>query len=526
MAEFSSTPVVPAGGVSALPTSITPIASAIPAFIGYTPRADDHGISRVNRVTWIDSWAGFQAAFARLDATGVPLPEECQYPLRFDLTPAGPDEKADIGDAGRRGWKVRPDPATVYHLYAGVKLFFANGGGRCAVVSVGACNPAPSGPGVVATDATPRVVNPRVRAAELLAGLAAVGLEDEPTLLVLPDAVLLADSDYAAVCRAALAQAADARSRIVLLDVPTARPGKAEFMPVDIVPFRALLGPENLGWGAAYYPFLKANPDLVPVDFTAFGGSGVLAPLLENGPAVRQCLGLMRDFENPTPGRPTPGRAEIEAALRRASPVYTALTNFVLGERSNVVPPSAAAAGLIAAVDGQFGPAHAPANVSPTDVIDTTLSLTDEMQGALNVDPLSGKSINAFRVFPDRGVVLWGARTLDGNSEDWRYVSVRRVVIVLEQSIRRGLQAYAFQPNGPATWAAVAGMIDRFLTAQWTAGLLVGSTPAEAFSVAVGLGTSMTADDILNGVLRVNLTVAIAHPAEFLELVLEQRMQS
>ena len=137
---------------------------------------------------------------------------------------------------------------------------------------------------------------------------------------------------------------------------------------------------------------------------------------------------------------------------------------------------------------------------------------------------MSGKSVNAIRFFNGQGILVWGARTLDGNSDDWRYINVRRTMIMIEQSCKSVAKAYVFAPNDKNTWEAVKAMIGSFLTNVWKEGGLQGASPADAFSVACGLGTTMTADDLLNGIMRVTVKVAVVHPAEFIVLTFEQQM--
>jgi len=132
----------------------------------------------------------------------------------------------------------------------------------------------------------------------------------------------------------------------------------------------------------------------------------------------------------------------------------------------------------------------------------------------------------AIRAFPGRGVLIWGARTLDGNSQDWRYINVRRTIIMLEQSIKYATLAYVFEPNVASTWVTIKNMIANFLTNQWKAGALAGAKPEEAFSVDVGLGSTMTGDDILNGLMNVMVKVALVRPAEFIVITFQQKMQT
>ena len=152
------------------------------------------------------------------------------------------------------------------------------------------------------------------------------------------------------------------------------------------------------------------------------------------------------------------------------------------------------------------------------------IHLNESQQGDLNVDAMSGKSINAIRFFNGLGILVWGARTLDGNSMDWKYLPVRRTMIFIEQSCKLAAHAYVFEPNDKNTWQAVKSMISSFLTTVWKEGGLAGASAADAFSVECGLGTTMTAQDLLEGVMRVTIKVAVTHPAEFIVISFEQEM--
>ena len=175
-------------------------------------------------------------------------------------------------------------------------------------------------------------------------------------------------------------------------------------------------------------------------------------------------------------------------------------------------------------VDNTRGVWKAPANVSVNYVNSPTENIDNALQEDLNM-PMNGKAVNAIRTIPGRGLVVWGARTLDGNSQDWRYINVRRTLIMLEQSIKAAVISYVFAPNDASTWVAVQNMISNFLINQWKNGALAGAKAQDAFSVAVGLGSTMTADDILDGYMRVTVKVAIVRPAEFIELTFQQQMQ-
>ncbi len=98
-------------------------------------------------------------------------------------------------------------------------------------------------------------------------------------------------------------------------------------------------------------------------------------------------------------------------------------------------------------------------------------------------------------------------------------------MIMLEESIKLAGKAYVFNPNDANTWVTIKNMISHFLTGIWKRGGLAGSSPDDAFSVHVGLGETMTAEDILEGILRISVLVALIRPAEFMEITFQQQMQ-
>ena len=213
----------------------------------------------------------------------------------------------------------------------------------------------------------------------------------------------------------------------------------------------------------------------------------------------------------------------LHQALYNVSSVYKQAIKGVL-KNLNLFPPSAAMAGIYTMVDNSRGVWKAPANVTLNYVGSTVEDIDDEQQAELNV-PIHGKAVNVIRLFRGEGIKVWGARTLDGNSLDWRYVNVRRTLLFLEESIKNAARAYVFEPNDAGTWINMKCMIDSFLRSVWKRGGLAGATPEDAFEVHIGLGDTMTAEDILDGIMRITVLVAVTHPAEFIEITFQQQAQ-
>jgi len=188
-----------------------------------------------------------------------------------------------------------------------------------------------------------------------------------------------------------------------------------------------------------------------------------------------------------------------------------------------ILPPCTAVAGVIAKVDAKRGVWQAPANVAVVMTVGPNIIIDHAEQEDLNVDVTAGKSINAIRSFVGKGTLIWGARTLAGNDNEWRYVPVRRLFNMVEESIQKGTGFAVFEPNTPFTWLKIKTMIESCLENLWKQGALFGAAPEEAFFVNVGLGQTMTEDDINNGFMRIEIGIAAVRPAEFIILTFSHK---
>lgn len=259
---------------------------------------------------------------------------------------------------------------------------------------------------------------------------------------------------------------------------------------------------------------------------TTFKGSEVAVQYMTvkgtktNGPSDLKIL--VDDVPKPSAG-PDPMVEAVDKAMRAQVPLYLDVMNS-MAKFMNVLPPAAAMAGLYTMVDNTRGVWKAPANVSVNAVTGPMVSINAKEQEDLNVHT-TGKSINAIRPFVGEGTLVWGARTLDGNSLDWRYLSVRRTMDFLQESIKLAAKAFVFEPNTANTWVTVRGTIENFLNQVWKDGGLAGSTPEEAYFVKIGLGETMEGLDILEGKMNVEVYVCITRPAEFIPITFTQLMQ-
>jgi len=557
--KIYKTPGVYVEEVSTLPPSVAEVSTAIPAFFGYTEKGPS--IAKVSSL--LEYTAAFGGAKPTAFVASTSTNQTTGLPAVTAIDPAA---------------SSAPNPDRF--LYYAVSHYFANGGGPCYILSLGA-------------------YTQPIAKADFLTALDVLALEDEPTLIVLTDAVLLQSADYFEVAQAALSQCARLQDRFAILDVQSG----------NVDAFRNGVGTDYLSYAAAYYPYLRTSLNFAfdetgiqvkiadaPVPPTvweaafptgpnglviSFTGPATSTPKVQivagdasqnaaftitagqptltisnaaGGKTAKQVFDRWTAFKatNPPQGfdmrltgdgsaavalTPAGDGADLTKVGGGAAPaktladlrlIDTARYNQVkdaLTRQRVTLPPSAAIAGIYARVDRDRGVWKAPANVSVAAVVSADKKMTDADQEGLNVDPTAGKSINAIRDFTGKGTLVWGARTLAGNDNEWRYVPVRRLFITIEENTRKASAFAVFEPNDATTWLKVRGMIESYLFSLWERGALAGATPEAAYYVHVGLGKTMTAQDVLEGRLIVEIGVAAVRPAEFIVLRFMHKLQ-
>ena len=627
MADYK-TPGVYVEEISTLPPSAGQVPTAIPAFIGYTQKAEKNGKKLIKTPTFISSLLDYKNYF------GVGYdPEEIHVALNEDNSIKSVDFSKK------------------FFMYDSMRMFFANGGGQCFIVSVG--------------DYSGEIVYQ-----DLLDGLNACRKEDLPTILVCPDAVLLAKKDECySLQQEMLKQCNELQDRVAVFDIYN---GFIKREDEDVIlDFRNGIGVNFLKYGAAYYPWIQTtfsanfgfhNILLKDKD----GGDITLESLVADPTAIKNLkevvadLKIINDFiKNPfgddvslndkffkvdeaklntkdeivhyltiiqdlavklTEVRDggkiinssvknelnskmntssvyaniikalvgcdlaigagavkadnfkdfdlaaviaTASIANIEndvdkvkkakgvlktlfegmldvfISIRRdamsiqehydkvvydTNTIYQSIVNEVNKEGSKL-PPSGAIAGIYAMVDFNRGVWKAPANVSLASTVKPWVKIDNDQQEDLNVDLTGGKSVNAIRAFMGQGTLIWGGRTLAGNDNEWRYISVRRFFNMVEKSLKLATNWAVFEPNSEVTWLKVKAMMNNFLSNLWKAGALVGGSPADAFFVNVGLGSTMTQVDILEGRMNIEIGLAVVRPAEFIVIKFSHKFE-
>lgn len=624
MADYK-TPGVYVEEISLLPPSVAQVATAVPAFIGYTKKAVKGGKSIQNVPTRITSLLDYLQLFGGACDPGT---------ITVKLDGNNAVDSVDV--------------ATKFYMYDSLRMYFANGGGEAYIVSVGS-------------------YKDDVEMDALQGGIDACKREDHPTMLLCPDAMLLADPAEAySLQQSMLMQCNDMQDRVSVMDV---HGGYIDRADDDVVlNFRNGIGINFLKYGAAYYPWIQttlkhefgfenvvvkneddaevalgsfvADPSpvknvtaaiedmksisaaiadpfgeeksmtekyygvegegeemvksqmeviklLVDKIFEIAGGdiksetvnnelknkiqkSSPLATIVKNlvsidkafswgaiDASAYESLGLDQEaipastayeafegnekaakvkndvkklFENVAEvmmgirSDVTKIKENFDKMVYETNPVYQSIVNDVNKEMAKL-PPSGAIAGIYAQTDSNRGVWKAPANVSLASTVRPWVRIDNNQQEDLNVDVVGGKSVNAIRAFTGKGTLVWGARTLAGNDNEWRYVSVRRFFIMVEQSVKLATNWAVFEPNDANTWIRVKAMIENFLTNLWQQGALAGASPDQAFFVNIGLGSTMNAVDILEGRMNVEIGMAAVRPAEFIILKFSHKLQ-
>lgn len=498
MPSTYKTPGVYIEEISKFPPSVAPVATAIPAFIGYTQKAQDKiADDLLFKPKRIVSLLEYETYF------GNPQPEE-NIEVIIDETQDANQNTLEIKSIAQFG-----GTRSLHIMYYALQSYFANGGGPCYVVSVGPYNE------TFGTAIDPGQSNPPTL---LYQGLAALAKEDEPTLIVFPDLQGISSlADQAGLHDAALQQCEDLKDRFVVMSV------QAHDQNSDILQivngtdsdgtngFRTQgVGTSNLKYGAVYAPNIETIFNYV------YEESNV--DVIHN---------ITQPVEPPTspPSNTTTSTTATMDTLKGTQDALYARAKAAIDQMPLILPPAPAVVGVYARVDGSRGVFKAPANVSLNNVIKPVLSITNPQQDNLNIDTIAGKSINVIRAFTGKGTLIWGARTLAGNDNEWRYISVRRFFNMAEESIKKATEQFVFEPNDANTWVKVRAMIENFLILQWRAGALAGAKPEQAFFVNVGLNQTMTALDILEGRMIVEIGMAVVRPAEFIILRFSHKMQ-
>jgi uncharacterized protein len=439
------------------PPVIEAMASGVPVFIGYTELA---GTSQ-EPLTLVPRRISHQWEFIQLFGSAYPE-SSIAVSIKADGTAAATILSSSL-----------------HVLHDSLELFFANGGQECWVISIGRFK-SPGEP---------------LQLSELQAGLDMAATLHDIDLIVIPEMQALSLQDYRTLADAVLSHAATCHDRFAILDMAI-KPSTgttsslAQHFHEGLEIYREqCLGQQHLSWGAVYAPHLLVSLprrlDEANIQVTLEDGTG---------------LSLSKLF-----------------AHQRA--LYTAVIAAIHAQ-PRALPPSGAIAGCYAAQDRNRGIWKAPANMTLALVNAPAVELPVADYETMNVDVTRGKSINPIRLFTHKGTLVWGARTLAGNDNEWRYVPTRRLCTWIETCIRRSTGWLAFEENTAATWQKLRSSVEMYLMMLWRNSVFMGEKPEQAFFVHVGQGITMTLQDVVDGRVRLEIGLATQRPSEFVYMQL------
>jgi phage tail sheath protein FI len=493
-----NTPGVYIQEIPVLPASIVSVPTAVPVFVGYTQMATEYATGDlIGKPFSIESMLEYQQYF------GGPFPET-GVTVAVDDTQPAPVAIATLNEATR----------SKYVMYYSLQMYFANGGSTCYILCINLYN------------ATSPVINEKDYLDPVSTLFCPILQKyNDITLVVCPDSLGLphsttlpdtGDQVYYALQTAVIAHCVLMQNRLAVMDV---------------------------------YPLSGANTPMTQIINAlrnADGNeNGLQVPLTENYkygaayyPRILSTLSPTTGFTDPTTGldinynlvsvtlKSTGATATMDTLKSKNGQVYNA-AKTAISNLQMLLPAAPAVVGVYANIDETLGVWNAPANVQITNAAGTEHQISAQDQGSMNVDPVTGLSVNAIRSFPGRGAaVIWGARTLAGNDNEWRYVSVRRFFFMVEQSVKNAVEPLVFSTNDNNTWTRVKAMVGNYLTGLWRMGALMGTTTKDAFYVYVGLGETMTETDIWEGRMIVQIGLSVVRPAEFIILQFMQMMQT
>jgi phage tail sheath protein FI len=463
MPEYT-TPGIYIEEIPNLPT-VTSVPTAIPAFIGYTQKAQliEAGdlLDKPFRITSITE---YENHFGFAD-------EEKGIEIIFE------NDGNNLAVVGTVNQKKR----SYYLMYYSLQLFFLNGGGPCYIVSVGNYR----SDGII-------------KVTDLKRGLRQVKKIDEVTLLLFPDAINLKSyKNYYTLYKKAMEQCVALEDRFTILNVFHTSNDLSKWKK-DVALLRSSLNvsTDHLKYAAAYFPRLYTT--------IQFNKNDELVKIVSNH------------------------AGDLPATLEELKSVNTGYYDLAVNAIKHIemrLPASPAVAGVYAQTDSEKGVWKSPANINIDAAIRPEYVLTQQEQEEMNNEDSQGKYINIIRTFTGKGpAIIWGARTLAGNDNEWRYISVLRYFNMVGESCKEATESFVFEPNDTNTWNKVRTLIENYLLQQWRAGALMGAKPEEAFFVKVGLGTTMTQDDINNAIMNVEIGMAVIRPAEFIILRFSHKM--
>jgi phage tail sheath protein FI len=177
------------------------------------------------------------------------------------------------------------------------------------------------------------------------------------------------------------------------------------------------------------------------------------------------------------------------------------------------LPPGPAVLAMYQYIDLNYGPWWAPAGIRAQ--LQQVVALETQFTNT-QLDTLNNYHVNVIKNVPGYGPCVFGALTLDIGYQD-EFVAVRREVMAIEHDLNNLLLFALFEPNGPLLWQQVTAVINNYLQGLFQKNALGGSTQASAYNVVCD-SSNNTVNSAMNGIVNVDIALALLSSAEFIQL--------
>lgn len=185
---------------------------------------------------------------------------------------------------------------------------------------------------------------------------------------------------------------------------------------------------------------------------------------------------------------------------------------------TRIVAVGGAVMGYYAQNDAAFGVQKAPAGLQAR--IPNALGLETALSDA-DYATLNNGVANAIRPMPGNGICIMGARTLSTAGTADKYINVRRSLIYVKAMLTQLTGFALYEDNDYLLWQQLYSVCEQFLTQYWQSRGLAGETAADAFFVVCD-DTINTESSIEQGIVNVQIGLALQRPAEFVVITLSQ----
>ena len=358
------------------------------------------------------------------------------------------------------------DLKSKHSLYYAVRSFFDQGGKKCKIISIGSF----------------KKIGETLSLQNFLDGLKIIEDIRENFLLAVPENQNLAGEDFYTLQKTLL-DFCRRNKGFVILDMA---PYQIENYLGITADYRKNITSDALSFGAVFFPN-------VVTDYQYFYNDSEIKIKKENQEFK------LNDIKESDPVLYEKYKAHLQ--------------NFKVH-----LPPSATLAGAFLKNDETRGIYKTPANIALLKIIKPEILINTVEQNLFSFNEIDGKSINIIKSFTGKGTLIWGSRTLNGNDNEYRYISVRRFANSMVKEVTTFVLAMNITENSNVFWTKIIAVAEIYLKSFFAKGAFAGSTEKSSFYIRCGLIETMTQQNIEDGILNIEIGFAPTRANEFIIL--------